>query len=65
MFAPAIFVRAESSDGLPKGASDDAHTLPAMNTYCAVPLESGRWAVEWSVDGIVQGLTFGTFDLRR
>jgi hypothetical protein len=35
-----------------------------MNTYCAVPLESGRWAVEWSVDGIVHGLTFGTFDLK-
>jgi hypothetical protein len=35
-----------------------------VNTYRVMPLESGRWAVEWLVDGVVQGLTYGTFSSR-
>jgi hypothetical protein len=31
-----------------------------MNTYRAVQLESGRWAVEWSADGKRQGFTLGS-----
>ena len=33
-----------------------------MNTYRAVHLETGRWAVEWSVGGTVLANTSGTFD---
>ena len=33
-----------------------------MNTYRAVHLETGRWAVEWSVGGAVLANTCGTFD---
>ena len=33
-----------------------------MNTYQPVRLDDGRWAVEWSANGEVLGLTFGTFD---
>jgi hypothetical protein len=33
-----------------------------LNTYRAVPLDSGQWAIAWSVGGIVHGLTLGTFD---
>jgi hypothetical protein len=32
-----------------------------MNTYRAVHLESGRWAVEWSVDGVALANTVGIF----
>jgi hypothetical protein len=33
-----------------------------MNTYRAVRLETGRWAVEWTADGAVVGCVPGTFD---
>jgi hypothetical protein len=33
-----------------------------VNTYRAVPLASGRWAIAWSTKGQNQGLLFGTFE---
>jgi hypothetical protein len=34
----------------------------ALNTYRAVSVGTGRWAVEWSRDGTVIGRVFGSFD---
>ena len=31
-----------------------------MNTYRAVQVESGRWAVQWLVDGKPHGFTLGS-----
>ena len=33
-----------------------------MNTYRAIWTESGRWVVEWAVNGTVVGYTPGSFD---
>jgi hypothetical protein len=33
-----------------------------MNTYRAIPLAAKKWAIEWSMANVVQGLVFGAFD---
>jgi hypothetical protein len=33
------------------------------NSYKAVPLPRGQWGVEWSTDGVTQGMVFCRFDL--
>ncbi len=36
----------------------------SMNTYHAMCIKSGRWVVEWAVDGEVAGYVPGTFDTK-
>ena len=33
-----------------------------MNTYRAVQCADGRWRIQWSLDGHLMGLIFGSFD---
>jgi hypothetical protein len=34
----------------------------AMNTYRAIPTESGHWVVGWWINGIWRGPVWGAFD---
>jgi hypothetical protein len=42
-------------------AADRAPLFAPMNTYRLMKLESGRWGIEWLVDGRSQGLVWGWF----